>query len=138
MATSTERLERLLADEVGDCRASALDERLDELDALAERAGTDAAAADARALSVLGNDTRYVIARLLAATDGDLCVCEIAPLVDVSGSAVSHALSDLTHAGLATRRKEGKWRYYAATERTDAVLAALDSTRAGGDGVAGE
>ena len=140
MAQSIERLERLIADEVGDCCAGDVDERLAELDALAARAGTDRTDrvdTDARALSVLGNDTRYAIARLLAAAEGDLCVCELSPLVDVSESAVSHALSDLTDAGLAVRRKEGKWRYYAATERTRAVLDALDATRGEG-GAAGE
>ena len=134
MATETERLERLIADEVGDCCAADLDERLVELDGVADRAGLDRIAADTRALSVLGDDTRHAIARLLAAAEGDLCVCEIAPLVDVSDSAVSHALSDLTDAGLADRRKEGKWRYYAATDRTEAVLDALDSTRGAVDG----
>ena len=129
MASSTDRLERLIADEIGDCCAADVDERLCELDALAERAGTGRVAADTGALSVLGNDTRYTIARLLAAAEGDLCVCELAPLVDVSESAVSHALSDLTDAGLAVRRKEGKWRYYAATRRAEAVLDALDATR---------
>ena len=51
----------------------------------------------------------------------------------VSDSAVSHALSDLTEAGLVTRRKEGQWRYYDTTDRADGLLAALDSTRESGD-----
>ena len=44
---------------------------------------------------------------------------------------MSHALSDLTEAGLVTRRKNGTWRYYEATERATALLAALDRTREG-------
>ena len=59
----------------------------------------------------------------------DLCVCELAPLFDVSESAISHALSELTDTGLITRRKEGKWRYYRSTERAEGLLAALDATR---------
>ncbi|PSP52205.1 hypothetical protein BRC60_00725 [Halobacteriales archaeon QH_1_68_42] len=58
-----------------------------------------------------------------------MCVCELSPLVAVSDSAVSHALSDLTEAGLVTRRKEGQWRHYDTTERADTLLGALDGTR---------
>jgi DNA-binding transcriptional ArsR family regulator len=58
-----------------------------------------------------------------------MCVCEINPIVDVSDSAISHALSDLREAGLVTRRKDGTWRYYEATERAKALLAALDETQ---------
>jgi len=47
----------------------------------------------------------------------------------VSDSAISHALSQLTDAGLVTRRKEGKWRMYRATPRANAVLVALDGSR---------
>ena len=67
---------------------------------------------------------------MLHATDDDeLCVCELSPLLDVSDSAISHALSKLTDAGLVTRRKEGKWRMYRATPRANAVLVALDGSR---------
>ncbi|WP_284013496.1 ArsR/SmtB family transcription factor [Halobaculum litoreum] len=130
MAT-TERLERLIADEVGECCAADVDDRLADLRALAAGASVEegAGAADVDALSALGSDTRYRLARLLAAADGDLCVCELEPLVDVSESAVSHGLSTLTDAGLATRRKEGKWRYYDTTDRAEALLDALDATR---------
>ncbi|UIO99229.1 metalloregulator ArsR/SmtB family transcription factor [Halobaculum sp. CBA1158] len=132
MAT-TDRLERLITDEVGECRASDVDDRLDDLRALEARASVADGdeSADLDALSALRSDTRYRLARLLAAADGDLCVCELEPLMDVSSSAVSHALSTLADAGLLSRRKEGKWRYYDATERADAVLEALDATRGG-------
>lgn len=133
MSSSTERLERLITDEAGACCRSDVEERLAELDALGTAAGTDVVAADTRALSVIGNDTRYTIVRLLHAAEGELCVCEFEPLLDVSESAISHALSDLTDAGLVTRRKEGKWRYYEATERADALVSALDATRSGGN-----
>lgn len=134
MAT-TERLERLIADEVGECCGSDVDERLADLHELEERAAVDEAdeGSDLDALSALGSGTRYRLARLLAAADGELCVCELEPLVDVSESAVSHALSTLTDAGLLARRKEGRWRYYDATDRAEALLDALDSTREAGE-----
>jgi DNA-binding transcriptional ArsR family regulator len=123
------RLRRLIADEIGECCAGDVDDRLDDLDALAD-AVPDGPAPDLRALQTLGDGTRHELARLLAAADGELCVCELAPLVDVSESAVSHALSDLAEAGLVTRRKEGTWRYYDSTDRARALLDALDGTRA--------
>ncbi|MFB6297855.1 MAG: ArsR/SmtB family transcription factor [Salinirussus sp.] len=84
---------------------------------------------DLTALKTLGNSTRYAIVRLLKTADRELCVCEINPVVDVSDSAISHALSDLHDAGLVTRRKEGTWRYYGTTPRAEAMLEALDETR---------
>lgn len=128
MAQQADRLERLITDQLGECCAGDVEERLDTLEAFASslppRADTDVAALDA-----LGNGTRYRIVRLLAAADRELCVCEINPVVDVSDSAVSHALSTLSDAGLVDRRKEGTWRYYAPTDRALAILDALDSTR---------
>nr|WP_277555440.1 metalloregulator ArsR/SmtB family transcription factor [Halobaculum sp. YSMS11] len=126
---STNRLERLITDEVGECCAADVDDRLSDLRSLAERVELADAAEDVDALSALGSDTRYRLTRLLAAAEGDLCVCELEPLVDVSESAVSHALSTLTDAGLLTRRKEGRWRYYDTTARAEALIDALDATR---------
>jgi len=134
MAT-TARLERLIADEVGECCAADVNDRLAALHELEASARVDEAdeGSDLDALSALGSGTRYRLARLLAAADGELCVCELEPLVDVSESAVSHALSTLTDAGLLARRKEGKWRYYDTTDRAEALLSALDSTRKVGE-----
>ena len=126
------RLRRLIADEVGDCCDADVEDRLANLHELNSSVPDDADAdADASALRTLGNDTRYSIVRLLAAADDELCVCEFAPLLDVSESAVSHALSDLTDAGLLSRRKEGTWRYYGTTTRAERLVAALDATRGG-------
>lgn len=124
------RLRRLLAEDRGECRDSDLEQRLDELESIAD-AVPDRRQADLTALKTLGNDTRYEIVHILGATTEELCVCEIAPLVGVSDSAVSHALSDLTDAGLVTRRKDGTWRYYDTTERAEQLVAALGATRGG-------
>ena len=130
MATNDRRLRRLIADEAGSCCDDDVDARLSALDELAASAPDPSA--DLAAMKALGNDTRHRIVRRLAAADGELCVCEINPLVDVSDSAVSHALSDLTDAGLLDREKRGTWRYYRTTERAEAILEALDTTREGG------
>jgi DNA-binding transcriptional ArsR family regulator len=130
MTTTTPdgRLERLLTAELGECCAEDVDERLATLHEYHNSVPTDRDG-DLTALKTLGDDTRHTIARLLAAAERDLCVCELSPLLDVSDSAISHALSDLRESGLVTRRKDGQWRYYGATARTEALLAALDDTR---------
>jgi DNA-binding transcriptional ArsR family regulator len=128
MAQSTDRLRRLITDQLGDCCDADVEQRLDELDTLERAATTDHIAADLRTLSTLGNETRYRIAQLVATADERLCVCELNPLLDVSESAISHALSDLTDAGLLSREQQGKWRYYESTERADRLFDALDAT----------
>ena len=128
MAADSARLRRLLADRLGECCDADVEDRIDDLQAL-EGALPGDTEGDQRAFGVLSDDTRYRLARYLSAAEGELCVCELSPLVSVSDSAVSHALSDLTGAGLATRRKEGQWRYYDTTDRADALLGSLDETR---------
>src|SRR6056297_2080125 len=128
MAQDAERLERLITDQEGDCCSADIDARIETLERHVRHLPPETDR-DQTALKTLSNETRYTIVRLLVAAGRELCVCEITPVVDVSDSAVSHALSDLYDAGLVTRRKDGTWRYYAATERASALLDALDRTR---------
>lgn len=128
MSSQTERLERLITEESGGCCEGDIEDRLDSLRSYQSEIPTNPDD-DLTALKTLGNDTRYNIVRLLKAADRELCVCEINPIVDVSDSAISHALSDLYDAGLVTRRKDGTWRYYETTDRAEALLTALDETR---------
>lgn len=130
MSRSKARLRRLLSDKLGECCDADIEQRLTELEELTETVPKNHQS-DLRTLKTLGNDTRYEIVRLLTAAEDELCVCEITPFMDVSESAVSHALSDLMDAGLVTRRKDGTWRYYEPTERAEQLVAALDSTREG-------
>jgi len=127
--SSTERLQRYLADECGSCGDEDVAQRLSELEALDAAAGGPALEDDVGVLSALANDTRYKTVRILHVADEELCVCESAPLRDVSDSAISHALSQLTDAGLLHRRKDGKWRKYRTTARANALLVALDGSR---------
>lgn len=128
MSQRIERLERLIADQEGDCCTEDIETRIGTLERHLGDLPPDIES-DRSALNALSNDTRYTIVRLLAAAGRELCVCEITPVVDVSDSAVSHALSDLYDAGLVTRRKDGTWRYYEATDRATALLDVLDQTR---------
>jgi len=127
--SASDRLQRYLSDERGSCTSDALQERLEELEELDAAVGGPDLKADVDLLSALSNETRYKIVRILHTADEELCVCEFAPLLDVSDSAISHALSQLTEAGLLTRRKDGKWRKYRATNRATAMLIALDGSR---------
>lgn len=87
-------------------------------------------AADVRTLEALGNATRYEALRLVAAAEDGICVCELEPALGVSQGAVSQALSRLYAAGLVSRRKEGRWRYYSATPAATRLLDVLDEIRA--------
>lgn len=128
MSQQTERLERLIADELGECCDGDVEQRLDTLRNY-QSDGPSNPDADLTALKTLGNDTRHTIVRLMDAADRELCVCEITAIVDISDSAISHALSDLQDAGLVTRRKDGTWRYYNVTDRAEALIGALEETR---------
>jgi DNA-binding transcriptional ArsR family regulator len=128
MANQSARLEHLITTQIGECCEGDVEIRLQRLQEY--RSDVPASSdSDRSALKTLGDETRYTVVRLLAAADRELCVCEIGPVVDVSDSAISHALSDLQDAGLVKRRKEGTWRYYDATDRAQALLSALDETR---------
>ena len=126
MSTATQRLQRYLTDELEDCRPEDVEDRLDELDTLERVLSTDRISTDLAVLSALANETRYKLVRLLVAADGELCVCELNAMVDASESAISHALSALTDAGLVTRRKDGRWRKYRASNVAVSVLTLLD------------
>ncbi|MFW6153553.1 MAG: ArsR/SmtB family transcription factor [Halobacteriota archaeon] len=124
MTQAPDRIHRLLEDELGECRPEDVETRLREIQHLADRAFKEDPAR--RAFAVLGDETRYRLARALTVSGEELCVCELERLVDVSESAVSHALSDLVEAGLVGRRKERTWRYYRSTELANALFATAD------------
>lgn len=124
MAQTESRLRRLLTDEFGECCEPDVERRLDELHDLSDRAFSNDTTATI--FSVLGNETRYRLARVLSEANEELCVCELEPLVDVSESAVSHALADLVETGLANRRKDGNWRYYTSTTLSEELFTTAD------------
>jgi DNA-binding transcriptional ArsR family regulator len=127
--STTERLQRYLTDELGSCTNETLQERLEELEELDAAVDGPDIETDIAVLSAVSNETRYRILRILHTASDELCVCEFTPLLEVSDSAISHALSQLTDAGLITRRKDGKWRKYATTPKATALLVALDGAR---------
>lgn len=69
---------------------------------------------------LLGDMTRFKI--LQALTKRELCVCDIAAVVQMGQSAVSHQLRLLRGARLVKYRKEGTMAWYSLTDHTIAIL----------------
>jgi ArsR family transcriptional regulator len=128
MAQATERLQRYLEDELGDCRDEDVERRLDELGTLERALGPAQVDAELDVLAALANETRYTLVRVLVAAGEELCVCELQAVVDVSESGLSHALSALVDAGLVTGRKDGRWKRYRVTNRAIALVTVLEGS----------
>ncbi len=87
----------------------------------------DAGEATRRAavIAALGDPTRLVIA--MALRDGvELCVCDLAWIVERSQKLVSHHLRLLRAQGLVRSRRDGKMVMYALTEAGREALGAVD------------
>lgn len=65
----------------------------------------------AKVFKALSDDTRIKIAYALS-LEGELCVCDVANIIESSTATASHHLRLLKNLGLATHRKEGKLVYY--------------------------
>lgn len=61
-------------------------------------------------LKAVGDSTRMRL--LLALSIGELCVCDLQAVLDMSQSAVSHQLKVLRKARLVKYRRQGKMAYY--------------------------
>jgi ArsR family transcriptional regulator len=97
---------KLLSDS---CEIEFIDER--KVNKVRRSMKSDAAsAALAETFRVLGDSTRVKIA--FALSHEELCVCDLANLLGVSQSAVSHSLRTLRQMRLVRFRKEGKIAYY--------------------------
>lgn len=65
----------------------------------------------AKIFKVLADETRIKIAYALAVEE-ELCVCDVANIINASTATASHHLRLLKNLGLAKVRKEGKFVYY--------------------------
>lgn len=83
----------------------------------------------AEMFKALGDPTRLRILTMLA--HGELCVCDLATLTDVSESAVSHSLRTLRQLRLVRYRKAGKIAYYSLDDAHVAGLIADGLTHVG-------
>jgi ArsR family transcriptional regulator, lead/cadmium/zinc/bismuth-responsive transcriptional repressor len=78
--------------------------------ALRDRAGEDEVTYLADTFQMLASPTRLRIVEALAARE--LCVCDLAAVVGVSQSAVSHQLRQMRQMRIVRYRKEGRMAYY--------------------------
>jgi ArsR family transcriptional regulator, arsenate/arsenite/antimonite-responsive transcriptional repressor len=74
-----------------------------------ERAEADRMAAIAKALA---DPIRMQLVDVLRKHAGQVCVCELVPLFDLSQPTVSHHLKVLREAGVVGSERRGLWAYY--------------------------
>ena len=74
--------------------------------------GPDGAGRVAELFAMLADPSRARILHLFAITEGALCVCDIALVVGMSVSALSHQLRLLRERGAVSREKVGRIAYY--------------------------
>jgi DNA-binding transcriptional ArsR family regulator len=89
------------------------------------RLAAEAATSLAAVVAALGDPTRLVIA--MALRDGEeLCVCDLAWIVERSQNLVSHHVRLLRDRALVRSRRDGKMVMYALTEAGRIALEAVD------------
>jgi ArsR family transcriptional regulator len=66
----------------------------------------------ARVAKALGDPIRMQLIDVLRKHAGQVCVCELVPLFDLSQPTVSHHLKVLREAGIVGSERRGLWAYY--------------------------
>jgi ArsR family transcriptional regulator, arsenate/arsenite/antimonite-responsive transcriptional repressor len=66
----------------------------------------------AQAAKALGDPIRMQLVDVLRKHAGEVCVCELVPLFDLSQPTVSHHLKVLRDAGIVGSQRRGLWAYY--------------------------
>ena len=67
----------------------------------------------APAFKALGDPVRLQLMSMIAsAPGGEICVCDLTPAFEVSGSTISHHLKTLRDAGLVDAERRASWVYY--------------------------
>lgn len=72
----------------------------------------DLASRMAEVAKALGDPIRLQLVDVLRKHAGEVCVCELVPLFDVSQPTLSHHLKKLRDAGLVGVERRGLWAYY--------------------------
>ena len=65
-----------------------------------------------RVAKALGDPIRMQLVDVLRRHAGEVCVCELVPLFDLSQPTVSHHLKVLRDAGIVASERRGLWAYY--------------------------
>lgn len=86
----------------------------------------EAAAEFALAFKALGDPVRLRLLSMIAAAEsGEVCVCELTPVFDLSGPTISHHLRLLREAGLVISERRGTWVFYQVVPDRLAALSGL-------------
>ncbi len=83
----------------------------------------EAAVAMARVARALADPVRIQLVDVLRRHAGQVCVCELVPLFDLSQPTVSHHLRVLREAGIVGLERRGLWAYYYVLPEALATLA---------------
>ncbi len=86
-----------------------------------DAAGAARIAAVAKALS---DPIRVQLVDVLRAHAGEVCVCELQPLFEISQPTLSHHLRTLREAGIVGVERRGLWAYYYVLPETTEELSA--------------
>src|SRR5687768_10895943 len=109
---------------MGEDRCDILCLDLEKAEALrARRLSAQAAGRVAGRARALADPTRLTLAAALA-EGGELCVCDLAWVMERAGNLVSHHLRLLRSRGLVTSRRDGKMVMYSLTDDAHELLAA--------------
>jgi ArsR family transcriptional regulator, arsenate/arsenite/antimonite-responsive transcriptional repressor len=73
---------------------------------------TDEAASIAAVAKALSDPVRVQLVDVLRGHAGEVCVCELEPLFDISQPALSHHLKRLRGAGVVGVERRGLWSFY--------------------------
>ncbi|MFF8604594.1 ArsR/SmtB family transcription factor [Streptomyces sp. NPDC015346] len=85
----------------------------------------------ARILKAVADPTRLqMLSMLLAAPDGEACVCDLTAPLARQQPTISYHLKVLSDAGLVTKRKRGTWIWYSVHRDRAALLNSLLFERA--------
>lgn len=77
------------------------------------RIPAETAAVLAPAFKALGDPTRLQLMSMIAsAPGGEVCVCDLTPAFEISGTTISHHLKVLREAGLIDGERRASWVYY--------------------------
>ena len=74
--------------------------------------GHGEAARIAKIAKALGDPVRLQLVDVLRKHAGEVCVCELVPLFDLSQPTISHHLKKLRDAGIVGSERRGLWAYY--------------------------
>src|ERR1700742_5162053 len=78
----------------------------------------------AEGANALGDPIRLQLVDVLRKHAGEVCVCELVPLFDISQPTLSHHLGKLRAAGIVDSHRRGLWAYYYVRPQASAEFAA--------------